>query len=96
MDDPTLVNQMANFFMNKIHKISDPVESYDKFKPVERNKDGTLEIFMEEGIEEIKTLIKRTKLTTCHNDPIQSKFMKVNIDILAPTIKYIVNNLTKK
>ena len=34
MDDTILANQMTNFFMNKIHKLSDSVESYDKFKPV--------------------------------------------------------------
>ena len=53
---------------------------------------NTLESFRELGIEEIKKLMKRTKPTTCHNDPIQSKFIKRNIAILAQTIKDIVNN----
>ena len=54
MDETNLVNQMANFFMNKIHEISDAVESYDKFKPGERNMDDTLERFGEMEIEEIR------------------------------------------
>ena len=69
MGDTTLANQMVNFFMNKIHKIDDALECYDKFKPVERNMDNTLESFRELVIEEIEKLIKRTKLTTCHNHP---------------------------
>ena len=44
MDDTTSANQMANFFMNKIHEISGAQESYDKFKPLEKNIDKTLEI----------------------------------------------------
>ena len=54
--------------------------------------DKSLEGFRELGTEEIKKLIKRTKLTTYQYDPIPSKFIKRNIDILAPTIKDIVNN----
>ena len=78
--------------MSKIHNIYDPLQSYDKFKPVERNLDKTLKSFRQQGIEEIKNFIKRTKPTTYHNDPIPSKFRKRNIGILAPTIKDIVNH----
>ena len=73
-DNTTLVDQMANFFMNKIHKINDALETCNKFKPVERDMDNIVESFKELGIEEIKKLIK-TKLTICSNDPILSKFI---------------------
>ena len=53
-DDFTMAKKMANFLMNKIYKINDALESYDKFKPVERNMDSTWESFRELGIEEIK------------------------------------------
>ena len=73
--------------MKKMHEIKDALESYGKFKPVVRNMDNTLESFRKLGIEEIKKLIRRTKLTTYHNDSIPSKFIKRNTDILAPPIK---------
>ena len=44
------------------------------------------------GYEDTKKLIKRTKHTTCHNEPIPPKFIGRDIDILAQTIKDIVNN----
>ena len=57
--------------------------------------DNTLESFKELGIEEIKKFMRRTKPATYPNNPIPSKFIKRNIDILTPTIKDIVNNSLK-
>ena len=84
-----LANQFANFYIEKIEKIRDSLSNFDRYKstgncPVKLDK---FEI-LEPG--DVKKLMSKTNSKTCESDPIPSRIIKENTEILLPIFTRII------
>ena len=86
-----LVEEFADYFLGKTEKIREELSHVQKYQPT-GSAPGVLSCFQEIAPEQITTLLKKAKATTCDSDPIPSSLMKQNTDILIPVITKLVNS----
>ena len=91
--DATVANNMAEFFMNKIHKINDALKDHNMHNPEPKRVEQELTQFKPIDCMELRKIILGSKPTTCWTNPIPSAFMKENLDILLPVLLRIINHL---
>ena len=89
--DEHLANEFADFFINKIETIWNKLNQSEKFIPTDKEDMSELSEFQLTDDEFVRKIIMKSKPTTCPSDPIPTKLIKENIDILLPIITKIVN-----
>ena len=87
-----VANDMAEFFMNKIHKINDALKDHNMHNPEHKRVEQELTQFKPINCMERRKIILGSKPTTCWTDPIPSAFMKENLDMLLPVLLRIINH----
>ena len=91
--DAMVANDMAEFFMNKIHKIKDALKDHNIHNPEPKRVEQELTQFKPINCMELRKIILGSKPTTCQTDPISSAFTKENLDMLLPVLLRIINHL---
>ena len=91
--DATVANDMAEFFMNKFHKINDALKDHNMHNPEPKRFEQELKQFKPINGMGLRKIILGLKPTTCQTDPIPSAFIKENLDMLLPVLLRIVNHL---
>ena len=91
VSDETLVNDFANFFMDKIQKICDELQQYDKYTPTRNTNVNILSSFREMTKDEVIKIIGKMLPKSCELDAIPSSLLKRLVTDLAPTVTKLVN-----
>ena len=91
--DTRVANDMAEFFMNKIHKINDALKDHKMYNPEPKRVEQELKQFKPINGMGLRKIILGLKPTTCQTDPIPSAFIKENLDMLLPVLLRIINHL---
>jgi hypothetical protein len=90
--EPTLLaNDFANFFIRKITKIRNDLAEYPLYVPEAIHIDSHLSQFCEMTDEDIRSIVRSSKPTTCQQDPCPTTLIKNNLDIMLPLITKMVN-----
>ncbi|KAJ8041622.1 hypothetical protein HOLleu_12492 [Holothuria leucospilota] len=89
-NDGELAELFNDFFISKIQRIRDSMDGEELFIPSVHSSSSftDLESCSEKAVHKI---ISNMKSTTCGSDPLPTKYVKNNIDILLPLITKIVN-----
>ena len=90
--DVTIANDMAEFFMNKIHKINDALKDHNMHNPEPKRVEQELKQFKPIDGMGLRKIILGSKPTTCQTNPIPSVFIKENLDVLQPVLLRIINH----
>ena len=91
VNDETLVNNFANFFMDKIQKIHDELQQYDKYTPTRNTNVNILSSFREMTNDEVIKIIGKMSPKSCELDAIPCPLLKRLFTDLAPTVTKLVN-----
>ena len=91
--DAMVANDMAEFFMNKIHKINDALKDHNMHNPEPKRVEQELTKFKPINCMGLRKIILGSKPTTCQTDPIPSAFIKENLDMLLSVLLRIINHL---
>ena len=91
ISDETLVNDFANFFMDKIQKINNALQQYDKYIPSRNTNANILSCFREMMEDEVIKIIGEMSPKSCELDAIPSSLLKWLVTDLAPTMTKLVN-----
>ena len=91
VSDETLVNDFANFFMDKIQKICDKLQEYNKYTPTRNTNVNILSSFREMTKDEVIKIIGEMSPKSCELDAIPSSLLKRLVTDLAPTVTKLVN-----
>ena len=95
-----LANDFNDYFVEKIDKIrthiEDTLQTIDDHEEVSTttavlNPDCNFSVFRKVSVDEVTKIITSSPSSSCEQDPISTKFLKANIDILATGITSIVN-----
>ena len=95
-----LANDFNDYFVEKIDKIrthiEDTLQTIDDHEEVSTttaalNPDCNFSVFRKVSVDEVTKIITSSPGSSCEQDPISTKFLKANIDILATGITSIVN-----
>ena len=89
----TVANDLAEFFMNKIHKIDEALKDHNMHNPEPKRVEQELTQFKPTDCMELTKIILGSKPTTCQTNPIPSAFIKENLDMLLPVSLRIINHL---
>ena len=89
-DDKSLADDFANYFITKIEKIREALSKSPSYTP-QRNINSSLTTFHEVDKNTVSKLLQTSKPTTCETDPIPTKLLKSNSDIIADLITKIIN-----
>ena len=76
VSDETLVNDFENFFMDKIQKICDALQQYDKYMPSRNTNVNILSCFTEMTEDEVIKIIGEMSPKSCELDAIPSSTFK--------------------
>ena len=90
--DAMVANDMAEFFMNKIHKINDALKDHNMHNPEPKRAEQELTQFKPINCMGLRKIILDLKPTTCQTDPIPSVFINANLDMLLPVLLRIINH----
>ena len=85
-----LVEQFADFFMDKIDKIRTSLQQYDKYQPLMKEV-PTFDHFPELTNDEVKSLINELKTTSCELDILPTSVLKTYVNDLLSTITNLIN-----
>ena len=89
--DTDLANNFGDFFLNKILKIRQDLDKYNKFEPTTNTIQMPMESFRVVRESEITKKVKKMKSKTCELDACKSTFIKTHIDFFAPFLTEITN-----
>ena len=90
--DAMVANDMAEFFMNKIHKINDAQKDHNMHNPEPKRVEQELTQFKPIDCMGLRKIILGLKPTTCQTNLIPSAFMRENLDMLLPILLRIINH----
>ena len=90
--DATVANDMAEFFMNKIHKINDALKDHNMHNPEPKTAEQELTQFKPIDCMGLRKTVLGSKPTTCQTNLIPSAFIKENLDMLLPVLLRIINH----
>jgi exonuclease III len=91
-DDKLLAEEFSTFFMDKILNIRKTLDDFEKFDPnLGLRCTHQFDNFHSVSEEDVLSVIKKSKPTTCPTDPIPSKLVKQFSEVLLPTITAMVN-----
>ena len=89
--DETLMNDFANFFIDKIWKICDALQQHDKYTPTRNTNVKLLSCFREMTEDEVIKIIEGMSPKSCELDAIPSSLLKQLATDLAPALTKVVN-----
>ena len=89
----SLCERFGNFFVTKIQKIRDYLDTVDThmYEPGDIYGGEKLETFVPASEEEIRKIITKSSNASCDLDAIPTSLLKEHIDILLPVITRIIN-----
>jgi len=90
IENKELADKFADYFIEKIEKIRNDLEKYDKYVP-EMTDAPTLDTFEIVTDEEVDKLLSKCNSKCCELDPIPTKIIKEHKEILIPVLKKIIN-----
>ena len=90
-----LVEEFANFFINKISKIREDLDQHNYYQPKERKVNNKLDKFSRITSSEIKKAMNSLQNKQCELDIIPTKFLKESEKLLE-VVTHIVNLSLKK
>lgn len=90
VSDNQLANDFATFFHGKVDKIRQELEGYPLFIPPVMDI-PSFSSFLEPDLDTVCKLIRNARPATCDLDPMPSSLLKQHCDIVAPTIRKIIN-----
>ena len=91
VSDETLVNDFANFFIDKIQKIHDALQQQHKHTPTRNTNVNILSCFREMTEDDVIKIIGEMSPKSCELDAIPSSLLKWLVTDLAPTVTKLVN-----
>ena len=91
VSDETLVNDFANFFIDKIQKIHNALQQYDKYTQTRNTNVNILSCFKEMTEDEVIKIIGEMSPKSCELNAIPSSLLKWLVTDLAPTVTKLVN-----
>ena len=91
VSDETLVNDFANFFIDKIQKIHDALKQHDKYTPTRNTNVYILSCFREITEDELIKILGEMSPKFCELDVIPSSLLKWLVTDLEPTVTKLVN-----
>ena len=83
--DNELADSFANFFMEKVEKITDELKGFPHFEPSEKNV-LKLSDLKPLTTDELKVIISDLQTKTCENDVIKTGLLKKCLDLFIPSI----------
>ena len=89
-NEEEVVNNFADYFMDKIHKICDNLQHCDKYKP-KKLKIPPFTKFDEMSVDEVTQVIQLMATKSCDLDPIPTIMLKKLLKDLTPIISKIMN-----
>ena len=84
-------HDFANFFMDKVQKICDKLQQYDKYTPTRNTNFNILSSFREMTKDKVIKIIAKMSPKSCELDAIPSSLLKGLVTDLAPTVTKLVN-----
>ena len=91
VSEETLVNDFANFFIDKIQKIPNALQQYDKYTPTRNTNVNILSCLREMTEDEVIKIVREMFPKSCELDAIPSSLLKQLVTDLAPTVTKLVN-----
>ena len=82
-----MVNDFADYFIEKIQKIWDDLDANPKFKPTRNSTITPLKIFEPTTVDEVTTIIKGMKTKSCELDFLPTSLLK-------KALPYVINAIT--
>ena len=89
--DEELAEEFATFFMNKIKKIRDALDTHPKFKPSQQNTSKSFDNFNRLPEDEVEKITMSMPSISCKLDVLPTKVLKEIIKILFPLLTKIIN-----
>ena len=86
-----LAEEFAAFFINKIRKIRDALDTGPKFKPTQQSSSKSLENFTNLMEDEVEKIIMSMPTKSCKLDAIPTKVLKEISTPLLPLLTKIIN-----
>ena len=90
--DSELAESFNNFYVDKVNKIRNSLPSMEIDETMYIDFDGsTLEYFKQITVDELRDIIKESKIKTCPNDPLPSGLLGSVVECLLPYICHLIN-----
>ena len=89
--DKQLVEQFADFFLNKILKIRDALKDKPLYKPNKTDAGETLQAFNVVSEVDIKKIVMSLSTKTCELDCLPTSILKENLDLIVKPLTIIIN-----
>ena len=86
-----LAEEFATFFLNKIRKIREALDTCPKFKPTKQSNSQPLENFTNLTENEVEKIIKSMPTKSCRLDTLPTKVLKDIVIPLLPLLTKIIN-----
>ena len=90
-NDEELVNRFVNFFVDKIQKIRDDLDSYPLYDSPVCDMTFDMDAFYEIDENMVKKVVTKLQTKSCELDIIPTYILKDNIEKFLPTLTKIVN-----
>ena len=90
-NDEELANRFAKFFVDKIQKIRDGLDSYPLYNPPVHDMTFDMDAFYEIDENMVKKVINKLQTKSCELDIIPTYILKDNIEKFLPTVAKIVD-----
>ena len=88
-----LAEEFATFFINKIRKIREALDTGPKFKPTQKSSSKSLENFTNLTEDEVEKIIMSMPTKSCRLDALPTKVLKDIVIPLLPLLTKIINML---
>ena len=93
MNNKELAEEFASFFINKIKKIREALDSGQMFKPTQHRSSKSFENFTKLAEDEVEKIIMSMPTKSCKLDVLPTKVLKDIITPLLPLLTKIINLL---
>ena len=90
-DDKQLAEEFAEFFMGKIKKICEALDSHPNYKPSDITMHCKILKFRRLTTREVKNIIMKIQMKSCETDPIRAGVLKATLRKTLPIIAKIMN-----
>ena len=92
MDDKQLAEEFAEFFMGKIKKICEALDSHPIYESSEIIMHSKIWKFRRLTTREVKNMIMKIQTKSCESDPIRAKLLKATLSKTLPIIAKIMTH----
>ena len=93
MNNEELAEEFASFFINKIRKIREALDTSPKFKPTQQSSSKSFENFTNLTKEEMEKIVMSMPTKSCKLDVLPTKVLKDIVTPMLPLLTKIINLL---